>query len=179
MINQNQTLVLRGGIPEDVMPKHVTGGIPIQHFLKNLLDQMPHRPVDPMFDLVSTVIDPDLQNVSADSRNLSNLDDSVVNRNLFVDSMREWMERHVRVKVNIEGVDHSCYVWRSFLDPPRPDNNEAPPAQAAVPVPPDGDLAPADRSSDEEVINPLERNILEGDSSESDSAADADAMFNR
>ena len=116
LINQNQTLSLRGGIPEDVIPRHVSGGIPIQRYLQNLLDRMPEQPVDPMFELVSRVNDPDIHVYDVASQDLDALENPVVNRNFFVDNMRDWMERHVRVKVNIDGADRSCYVWQSFLE---------------------------------------------------------------
>ena len=177
LINQNQALALRGGIPEDVVPRHVSGGIPIQRYLQNLLDRMPQRPVDPMFDLVSRVNDPDLHEISTDSQDLGALDNSVINRNFFIDNMREWMERHVRVKVSIDGLERSCYVWQSFLDPPRPDNNVS--AAPGNSTKNSAAVGPAPASSDEEVIDPLERNVLESDSSDSDDADVANDMFNR
>lgn len=169
LINQNQTLSLRGGIPEDVIPRHVTGGVPIQRYLQDLLDRMPEQPVDPIFELVSRANDPDVHAFDAASQDLDALDNSVVNRNFFVDNMREWMERHVRVKVNIDGAERSCYVWQSFLEPPRPADASASGSEAAPSVP-----------SDEDAIDPLERNVLEPDSSDSeDDLAVAEAMFNR
>ena len=168
LINQNQALALRGGIPEDVVPRHVSGGIPIQRYLQTLLDRMPEHPVDPMFELVSRVNDQDLHDLSAASQDLDALDDPEVNRNFFIDNMRDWMDRHVRVKVSIEGVDRSCYVWQSFLEPPRPAGGSVASSDTVSPA-----------SGEEGAIDPLERNILESDSSDSDSDAVADTMFNR
>lgn len=173
LINQNQALVLRGGIPEDAIPRHVSGGIPVQRYLQGLLDRMPQVPLDPAFELVSRETIRDENNSAATSRDLNDFsNDSVAFRNAFVDDLRAWIDQHVRVKVNIAGAEHSCYVWQSVLEP---DSNANTTASSS---------APRSGEDDSDDLDPLERNVLEP---RSDSSSDSEpalhvapaAMFHR
>ena len=145
MINQNRTLALRSGIPEDLLPLHVTGGIPIQRYLKDLLDRLPQPPNNPAFELVSCEATRDADSQNPDPR-LNSTTDSSAYRDAFVDSLMVWVNQHERVKVNLDGLDRSCYVWQSILMPPN---------QVDVTNP------PAARESDASDIDSLEPNVIE------------------
>ena len=128
LINQDQALLLRTGLPSDQMPTHVTGGIPIQQYLKELLERMPNPPPDDIFSLASFVND-GTQDVASrttmdsDSQ-LDGMQASVFARNEFLDNFIAWTERHVRVKVQLAGLERSCYVWQSIMEDsiPGPEN---------------------------------------------------------
>ena len=148
LINQDRTLALRSGIPEDLLPLHVTGGIPIQRYLKDLLDRLPHPPNNPAFELVSCEARYDVESIAPDPRFNSSTDSSAY-RDAFVDSLLVWVNQHERVKINLDGLDRSCYVWQSILVPP--DQTE-------------GSGSPTARGSDASDIDSLERNVLEPNS---------------
>ena len=117
LIRQNQELLLRGGIPEDVFPEHVSGGIPIQKYLKNLLDNGPGVLPADQFSLVSREPFDATVSGASDHPSIDSLT-SAHYRDAFVDDLMRWIDRHVRVKVRIHGAERSVYVWQSFLDPP-------------------------------------------------------------
>ena len=118
-IHQDQVLQLRqhAGIPQDQMPVHVTGGIPIQQYLQSLLERAPDLPLDPALELVSAGVDPEnLSESRSTVRSDSQLNDSDAFRQAFLHDYVQWTNRHVRVKVNIPNVDRPCYVWQSILE---------------------------------------------------------------
>ena len=169
LINENQQLILRGGIPEDVIPTHVSGGIPIQKYLRGLLDRVPQALHDDQFSVVSR------ENVAAEvSHNSSqSLDISEISshyREAFLDDLMKWFQTHVRVKVRIHGEERSVYVWQSFADPP---------ADAATDI---GDEASAEGASEDSLNRniPLESFSSEGESEDQHNVpAPAPAMFKR
>ena len=118
-INQDQILQLRqhSGLPQDQMPTHVTGGVPIQRYLQTLLERVPDLALDDAFVMASAVPDHDILSGSRSTvRTDPQLDDSSVFQHAFLHDFIQWTNRHVRVKVNIPDVDRSCYVWQSVLD---------------------------------------------------------------
>ena len=116
LIHENQELILRGGIPEDIIPTHVSGGIPIQKYLRGLLDQAPQSLHDDQFSVVSRENQAaGLSHVSSQDLDISEISSHY--RNAFVDDLMQWFEHHVRVKVRIHGMERSVYVWQSFVDP--------------------------------------------------------------
>ena len=103
------------------MPTHVTGGLPIQQYLQWLLDRMPHPPPDDLFSLVSAA--PFDDSAPGNSRStlefpsqMNALYSSSYKRESFINNYMSWAALHVRVKVNISGLDRSCYVWQSRLE---------------------------------------------------------------
>ena len=143
-------------------PVHVSGGVPIQKYLNDLLDRVPQAIHDDQFSVVSR------ENVAADSSDASSrsLDPSQVvhdAREAFLDELMSWMSRHVRVKVRIHGAERSVYVWQSYLEPSN------------------GTGCGNDSSHESEGVelDSLERNIpLESISSESAGSADSAASEN-
>ena len=169
LINENQQLMLRGGIPEDVIPTHVSGGIPIQKYLRGLLDKVPQALHDDQFSVVSR------ENVAAEvSQNSSqDLDVSEISshyREAFLDDLMKWFQSHVRVKVRIHGEERSVYVWQSFAESP---------ADAAPEVNDDtGTEGPSESSLDRNI--PLESFSSESEGeSRPDNPAPAPVMFQR
>ena len=145
LIHQNQELSLRGGLPEDVLPKHVSGGIPIQRYLQGLLDHVPQVQHEDQFSLVSRE-NAAVNNSVASSLSLNSADMSAHHRDAFVNEFMQWANNHVRVKVRIHGAERSFYVWQSFLDPPAE-------ADALSNADPDS------RDLDSDEVDSLERNI--------------------
>ena len=133
------------------MPTHVSGGIPIQRYLRTLLDRVPQVVHDDQFSVVSR------DNVGVDGSDpsipsLNTSGNSSQYRDAFVDDLMQWFQHHVRVKVRIQGAERSVYVWQSFQDPP------------VAPVSDDAESVSHDGSS----ADPLDQNIpLESLSSES------------
>lgn len=152
LIHENQQLMLRGGLPEDIIPAHVSGGIPIQKYLRGLLDQVPQVIHDDQFSMVSR------ENAAANAADMSSRDSDGTSiaaqyRDVFVDDLMQWFEHHVRVKVRIHGVERSVYVWQSVNDPPV---DEIPSGSTEV------------STWDDASTNPLDQNVpLESLSSES------------
>ena len=118
MINQDQVLQLRTRIPEEQLPIHVTGGIPIQQYLSQLLERMPNLPADDVFVLVDSGPRTESATRSSHSSLNSLLENSAVFRQAFLDDYIEWTARHERVRVEIPGVERPCYVWQSMLQAP-------------------------------------------------------------
>ena len=118
-IHQDQLLQLRqhSGVPEDQMPVHVTGGIPIQRYLQNLLDRNPDLPLGDAFVLTPSQGGLDSTGNSRSTlRSDSQLDDSALFRQAFLHDFIQWTNRHVRVKINVPDVEQPCYVWQSVLE---------------------------------------------------------------
>ena len=137
----------------DTVPLHVSGGIPIQTYLRDLMNRL----INPGAEhALSDIIAPD------DSRRstLSSGSDPVplngsgnLARDTALDELLAWFSSHQQIRVRLPQLDQSVYVWRSFLDGEV--NNHDPPPRVLVNQ--DFYNVPAEsRSSDSSVENPLD-----------------------
>ena len=160
LINQDRALRVSTGVPADEVPIFVTGGIPIQRYLAQLLERMPNLPAENLVALDMDVTPP-ISGSRSTLHSDPDLDNSSLYRQLFLDEYMRWTARHVRVKVNIDGIDQPCYVWQSILEEPSLESESG------------------DENDESDEIDVLERNVHEEPAAAPEPAAQAAVMFRR
>ena len=117
LANAGVRLIYQSPNDGDLLPLHVTGGIPINRFLHDLIANFTSPPTDYRFSLVSSSRNSD----SADSDDnpavhVSNTSESI--RVGFLKSLMLWMDKHRRRRVQIPGHEKPVYVWESVTQIP-------------------------------------------------------------
>ena len=105
----------RPGAVVDAMPLHVSGGIPVQYYLNDLLQRLSNPGSEHALSegSVPTELAPSNGSIELPSSELSG---PRAPRDDFIDDLLDWFNRHQRVKINLPQHDQHVYVWQSFLE---------------------------------------------------------------
>ena len=154
--NAGVVLQVRTNGDADVLPTHVTGGVPISQYLQGLLDGLSNPPTDPNLSLVA------LSGSVNGGHEVSEDGSSSVNTSAcrvgFIRGLISWMNKHRRVRVRLPGRERDCYVWESVSVIPDHVSEDATgddaDASAEVPLPEEPQVVPvAQVESDQLHLN--------------------------
>ena len=114
----------------DLVPLHVSGGVPIQVYLRDLMERLSNPGSE-------HALSEDLISISSRSSASSSEEDlnssSFVSRDAVIDELLSWFSRHQPIRVRLPQLDQSVYMWRSFLNG-EVDNHMPPPADRVAKV---------------------------------------------
>ena len=117
LANAGVRLIYQSPNDGDLLPMHVTGGIPINRFLHDLIVNYTSPPTDYRFSLVpSTRVAGSLDSDGNPSIHVSNTSESI--RVGFINSLMQWIDKHRRRRVQVPGIDKPVYVWESVTQVP-------------------------------------------------------------
>ena len=106
----------RPNVAADTVPLHVSGGIPIQTYLRDLMNCL----INPGAEhaLSDDIVHNDShQDTLSSASGPASLDGSGnYSRDVAMNELLAWFSRHQQIRVRLPNLDHSVYVWRSFLD---------------------------------------------------------------
>ena len=132
LVRAGVQLIFRGSSDDDLLPIHVTGGVPINKFLRDLVENFTYPPTDYRFSLVPSSVGSDQLDSNGDPLDPA-MNTSESFRVGFVNSLMRWMDKHRRRCLQIPGIEKPVYVWESITQVP--DHSAVSDGSSAGPIP--------------------------------------------
>ena len=114
------------GVP-DLVPLFVAGGVPIQTYLRDLMNRLSNPGSEHALSEGMLQLDESSDSLSSGTVSVLESSDSTP-RDTVLEELTSWFSKHEPVQVRMPNLDYPVYVWRSFLQgevdnhvPPPPD----------------------------------------------------------